>query len=284
MGLTTNYPFPVLAAQLQFICTPADYMKIVGPYIHKWGTLSLLKYSGYWRLIPEYTYAYCPICHHQYREQADTYCLKWWEGNYQLRDALYSIAEFHPQPLSRCRHWLGITGFTNLHGQIPDELNWFKQWTGEVPAVAPMFLPDDIESYVILHALPVCRIENNQFVPRYTIFVLTYFSQKPYEILNRIYSEESDDPEYRPLVGAISKLPGPSLSEWTQRGRLGWLDVSNPDLPLRIGPNSQLPDFYQNIQGSKERFNWEKPQSPILKTYKRFVRKLSNTLEDLFSN
>ncbi len=253
-----KYPFTALFPQLQFLCTPAEYTQILSPLARKWGAFPPQK-EDYWRIIPAYIYAYCPICRFPCREQADTYSLRVWGGANNLRDALFSIAQWHLSPLPRCLHFLGIAKFYNLHNQTPDELDWFQQETGEVPVVTPWLLPDDIESYVVLHALPICRIENNQFAPRYTVFVLTYFSQNPPEVLRRVYSEESADPEYLPAVLVTSKFPGPSLAEWAARGKLGWLDLTQPDLPLRIGKGAQLPEIYHNIQGSLEKYRWKIP-------------------------
>lgn len=272
-----DYPYPALVSQLQFLCTPAEYAKILGSRIRRWGALPLAEWD-YWKILPTYTYAYCPLCQRQYQEQADTYSLRMWGGACYLWDALCGLAEDHPAPLKRCVHWIGVAHFTNLHGKMPTELDWFQQETGEIPVVTPWLLPDDIESYVILHALPLCRMERNQFVPSYTVFVLTYFSQYPGLVLKRIYSEPSDDPEYRPALLAPSNYTFPDFNEWAQRGKLGWLDLTKPDFPLSIGQDAILPDFYRGIQGSTERFYWTSRKSRLLSKLTRIFWRFVDSL------
>lgn len=255
-----RYPFDELLGQLQFLCAPAEYAQILGRLGRKWGALpEPEKRSDYWRIIPSYTFAHCPLCRFRYREQADTYSLRVWGGANNLRDALFSIAEWHPRPLPRCPHFVGIAKFYNLHQQPPEELDWFQHETGEVPTVTPWLVPEDLESYVVFHALPICRVERGRFVPRYTVFILTYFCKSPAEVMRRIYSEKSDDPEFRPLVLVNSQFRGPGLVEWAARGRLGWLDVTRSDRPLCVGPHERLPEIYQNIPGSQDKYVWAIP-------------------------
>jgi len=39
------------------------------------------------------------------------------------------------------------------------------------------------------------------------------------------------------------------LDRWAARGQLGWLDWTQPDLPLCLGPQQPLPALYTNIAG-----------------------------------
>jgi hypothetical protein len=253
-----SYPFPSLLNQLQFLCAPIQYEALLGSSIRKRGALpEAEKSNAYWQIVPAYKYAECPICHFQNREAADTYSLRAWGGGNYLREALYGTLKWHSSILSRCHHFLGIAQFYNLHGNTPDELDWYQHETGEVPVVTPWLMPDDIESYAVLHALPICRIERDQFVPRYTIFTLTYFAIDPQAIFRWLYSGEHELPEFATLISPKADVP--DLSEWAWRGKLGWLDFTKSDLPLQIEQVRTLPDIYQNIQGSKEKFYWKIP-------------------------
>jgi hypothetical protein len=157
-----------------------------------------------------------------------------------------------------------------LHDQLPREIEYLNNRTGEVPYLTPWFFQDDMESYVVLHALPICRTESNQFAPTYTMFSLTYFSQDPKLILQRHFAVEAErgkgDPEYHPATvypaGSIYTQHYDEtlydLAQWAVRGQLGWLDFTVADQPLRLGVGSQLPETYQRIHGNRKTYVWRK--------------------------
>lgn len=264
-----SYPYPPLLSLLKFFCTPDEYKQRIKPHIGWRGGIKNPPIGdAYWQVVPLYTYAICPICRHEYREPADTYSLGGWGPYPDLMPALYVIPSEYPTN-PPCAHFLGIHAFLNLHGHLPTEVDYLSNRTGEVPYLTPWFFPDDIESYAVLHALPICRLEAEQFVPRYTIFSLTYFSQQPKEVLQRHYAEEAEyakgDPEYY----GTTVCPAPiypvrldealyDLSAWAARGQLGWLDFTRADTPLRIGAGLQLPETYRNIQGNRNIYVWRK--------------------------
>ena len=72
--------------------------------------------------------------------------------------------------------------------------------SAEVPMIQIHLLPSNIQSHVVMHALPVCRIENNRFIPKYTLYVLTYFSVSPKEVIAQYSASQAEkydsDPEY----------------------------------------------------------------------------------------
>jgi hypothetical protein len=161
--------------------------------------------------------------------------------------------------------------FLNLHDKQPKEVEYMENNTGEVPYITPWNFPDGLESYAVLHALPICRIENTQFVPRYTVFSIAYFS-RDLDLLFRHFSTEAeaagvkDDPEYYP---ATVWPPGNmnthqydeslyDLTAWAERGQLGWLDVTKTDQSLCLGMGMQLPEMYRQIKGRRWRFVWDK--------------------------
>ena len=108
-------------------------------------------------------------------------------------------------------------------------------------------LPDDIESYTVMHALPICRIEVDRFVPRYTLYTLTYYSAT--EDVKTLFERGREfctwsfvcrppgDPEEDPRWW--------DLNYWARTGRLHWLASDHPLLPLQKGPPDAFP--YSNI-------------------------------------
>ncbi|MGQ0603749.1 MAG: hypothetical protein ACT4QE_18875 [Anaerolineales bacterium] len=266
-----DYPYPPLVPLLQFHRTPDEYRRLKALYLSSLvgGTKYPSPVDEYWRIVPHHTYAYCPICRTQYREPADTHELRGWGPSQDLLQVLYGVPGEYPTN-SPCPHFLGIHAFLNLHGNLPSEITYLENSTGEVPYLTPWFFPGDIESYAVLHALPICRIEADQFVPRYTVFSLTYFNQDPKLVLKRHYAVEAErgknDPEYD---AATVYPPGAiytgredetlyDLPSWAARGLLGWLDFTQANTPLQIGVGSKLPEIYQQIQGSRKTYVWRK--------------------------
>ncbi|HNB51663.1 MAG TPA: hypothetical protein PK530_06955 [Anaerolineales bacterium] len=259
-----KYAFPDLLPQHQILCTPEEYLEFfVTPddYFRKYGKHFSRspgyiphKNPNYWKIIPVYEYAECPICHSRITDPGDTYSIRVWGRSYasDLKDSLFGLANATIQKTpsgSRCPHFLGLANFTNLHGQIPDEVDGFLSITGEIPYITPQLLPSHLESYVVLHALPICRIENNQFVPRYTVFVISYFARNPAQVLQRIHDWQNSEGYERYVILDPPGSQSTDLRPWALAGKLGWLDYSQPDLPLVIGRGLTLPPIYQNIQG-----------------------------------
>jgi|SRR5579859_1759282 len=175
------YPYPELLPLLQVLCTPAEYAQ-VAPAREDWQSAAqfrehALDYPDYWRIVPQYTYAECPICHLRYHEPADTYSLSGWGSGPRLRQTVYVPASFPVHP--RCPHFMGIHQFLNLHGVRPVEESWLVGECGEVPYLTRKFFSADVATYAVLHALPLACSEGAAFVPRYTHFLLTYFSADP---------------------------------------------------------------------------------------------------------
>jgi hypothetical protein len=255
-----TYPYPELLPLLQFRCTTDAYQRAITPYLRQGSNRRILislipAMAEYWQIIPTYPYAECPYCHTRYHSSVDTYALWGWYPWRVLRDALY-VPEALVPPI-RCPHFIGVQQFLNLHQQPPTELEYFDNASGDVPYLSRGLFAARVPTAAILHALPICRIEDDQFAPRYTIFALTYFSQNPQAVLGRVLAREaaraSADPEY---FGTELDLPDSSGADYdlpacVKRGQLGWLDVTQATLPLRIGKDLQLPAIYGQIPGNR---------------------------------
>ncbi len=166
------------------------------------------------------------------------------------------------RPPRHCPHFVAVETFVNLNGWLPVETRSYTSLL-DVPFVMPVFLPDDIESYAVMHSLPICRMENGAFVPRYAAYMLTYYSTTPSALW---YRREHDpavaeayvqDPEYEgaKLNSCFDAQENPEwlkLRLWVERGKLKWLDPSSPDLRLRQGPPEAFP--YADIKGYQDYF------------------------------
>lgn len=201
--------------------------------------------ADYWQNIPEYLIARCPLCGATYSAQLDTYSLKYW-----LRP-IYGRAVFHDRGQTiGCSHFVVVHHFINLNGVKPTEID-YKRLNCEVPHVIPVFLPDDIESYAVMHALPICRVEEERFVPRYSLYTITYYSEAPSVLIKRRWQLPPSEAMF--IGRGLVKKDSWDLPKWVQVGKLYWLDPGLADLPLRIGPPEAFP--YTNIQGHREDHN-----------------------------
>lgn len=259
-----NYPYPELVKVLQFYCEPKKYQRVLSKYAKSNGTLRSFNVGeDYWSIVPVYTRAICPICQSELSSPIDTYSLL---GKGESTEIFYTELDEDSDLIGACSHFMATRQFLNLHGSYPTEKSYIRNKTGEIPIVSAWCLPNDIASYAVLHAIPVCRVAKGQFMPSYTRFFVSYFSEQREQVLNKRFEFERErgqgDPEFRP---AIFYAPGPNpqdgihydLQAWSQRGKLGHLDFSSPDLDLKIGNDTQLPVTYRNIQGEKREYTWK---------------------------
>jgi len=157
-----------------------------------------------------------------------------------------------------CRHFVATHAAINLNGEVPIDMKYCRI-AFDVPYVIPLFLPDDIPSFAVMHSLPICRIEGNAFVPRYIVYMMTYYSAEPKTLWTRRWSDPGEarnadvDSDYR----AVTMWPAAGQGEhrgeiwnlrlWVEAKRLHWFDFSKPDLPLKSGPPEEYP--YADIRG-----------------------------------
>jgi len=275
-----SYPYPELTNRLEFLCNLHKYKQIVAPLISPKGRLQTPpKDHPYWHILPKYPIAECPICAYRLQNLVDTYSLLGWGSSFHgLLQSLYRsdmpavtagpVTKGTPK-FAHCPHFMGIHSFLNLHEVPPPNTYYWSNRTGEVPYITPWFFPDDVPTYAVLHALPICRIEEDTFVPTYTVFSITYFSQDRKEILmrwrERVRNEGLGDPEYYPSLLAMpnsysyeERSAQHDLVTWARQGKLGFLDVTRPMLPLFIGPGTELPEIYQHIQGRLATYTWSR--------------------------
>jgi hypothetical protein len=219
----------------------------------------------YYQNLPNYVIAHCPLCGATCSARRDTYSLRYW---YKPCHGQFISGEYAKE--ISCSHFVAMHHFINLNGVMPTELH-YTELGCEVPYVIPVFLPDDIESYAVMHALPICRVEDGQFVPRYSVYMITYYSKEPSTLIERRWKISSSECI---LIGGLRRRSSWKLTRWVQSGKLQWLDPEVPDLPLRTGPVEAFP--YVNIQGRKDLSNsyrhgkWVNPS--FLASLKRYIR------------
>jgi len=286
------YPYPELRSIIQLKCAPKEYQRVITRFTKADGRImdERLVEPVYQFLLPDVTYARCPICGHILKCRVDIYSLQGWAVGPEFDQSLYpdgyQAADFRAktfvsmpddfppritpkdvfdgvQKFAHCEHFLGVHKFLNLHGALPP-FNYFINY-GEVPYVEPWILESSIPGFSILHALPVCKIENDDFLPAYTIFSLTYFCPNRASLFDEWREDAkksmNSDPEYYP--GLIS--PGyffkernriHDLAYFANIGRLGFLDFTQPQSPLIIGKGVSLPIIFNHIEG-RSYFEWE---------------------------
>ena len=209
--------------------------------------------------LPDYLVARCPLCGASYHARIDTHSLRY----------LSSIATDPPgyvySPKHQtigCSHFVAVTSFINLNGVLPEEFNFWDCQMGDVPVITPAFLSDDLLAAAVIHSLPVCRIEDDAFVPRYSLYMITYFASDPAEVWKRVRAEmhaiaaarpKDGNDEWDPVGYVYSSRARQSRPEigdlplWVQRKKLYWLDLRSPDLPLCKAPADDFP--YAQIRG-----------------------------------
>ena len=225
----------------------------------------------FWKNVPDYLIARCPICHGVFTARVDTHSLKLWFGTNNNNSGRYVFSQNEEYQDISCKHFLGVHSFLNLNGIFPEEKSNYFQNEYDVPFVSPLFLPDEVQSYVVMHNLPICRIEEGKFVPCYTLYTLTYFVAEEYVawvsisnasapirrgVIFERRAAERLDPDYDayefesflyPVSNARKHPDWWDLPLWVERKKLLWLVPYSPELPLRDGPVKDFP--YPNIQG-----------------------------------
>lgn len=202
----------------------------------------------YWEIIPTYTLARCPFCNKPYREQVDTYSLREW-------DLLFAYGANLLSPRAKqekCRHFLMIQPFLNLNGirpeKSPTEVDRKHVRFSERPHVMGVGLHEKEKSHAVIHSLPICKIEGNRFVPRYTVYTVAYFTGwRQTEISARIAAHD-DYYGRSPLAAPVSEADHDwwDLKAWVNKGKLSWLDTKN-NFELISGPIKDFP--YGDIEG-----------------------------------
>jgi len=273
-----GYPYSNSILPLLKIVTTTDHYRIVrakGRH-YRFNHVEEHAWKNYISIIPTYKYAQCPICDTDCIDYIDTYMLRP-TMRYELgHHSIYSPLRMKGAP---CEHYAGVQSFINYHGHFPYEISRIRGYS-EVPYVGKQIIDHD-GAHAVMHALPVCRIEDNQFIPRYTLFLVTYFALDIGAVYAAHYAQEYEfggkDPEFFPhnLVATNREY---NLIHLAKMGKLGWLDFNSKDLRLIIGEGSTLPEIYQDIPGRKS--NYDRRRNGIVHK----LHKLKETIRSIIHN
>ncbi len=231
-----------------------ELLKIeLSPLRYIWLKDSVRNPETYFPGLPTYTIARCPMCQVENTEKLDTYSLRQWPGvnAYQGKSVWgYNAIERH------CEHFALVQAFVNFHGRPPTET--LSTFGPEVPHVIGHLLEHaPLDCQAVIHALPICRLERQMprfwprwsFVPRYTLFLVSYFSPRPKDVHSRAMSFNA--PHFEPGYGrAFYALPDGrahwwDLTKWVEAGQLHWM--AGPHLDLYTHDVEAFP--YGGIEG-----------------------------------
>lgn len=242
------------AGLLQVTFTPETYRILLTKYRRGQAATRFSKSlagSDYWDRLPIYLLARCPFCAAAYTAKIDTHSLFGWVPHPEKYKGVYD--EEHQQ--IDCAHFVGVQTFVNLRNQVPRELAYYSSHL-DVPFVTPTLLPLDASSIAVMHGLPICRLEHEQFVPRYVAYTISYFTLQPLELRARRRAENqvtiARDHSFYPTLlytnaEAAVQPETFDLQHWVRQDKLYWLDLTAPDLPLKANPVETFP--YTGIQG-----------------------------------
>lgn len=220
--------------------------------------------------LPTYRVGRCPICSTPYVDIVDTYSLKMWVPGFAQWGGL-----FHADAVSEvCEHFAVVSKFWNFEGHLPDyssdELTFGHNFPSEVPHVLNVLDDRQDSLQAVMHALPICKIENDSFVPKYTLYTISYFSKEPFE---RSMAQGARNQYFRkPLKYQSANLANESRSEksiferddlwdlthFVNKGQLLWLELDNPDAKLMRCGEGIFP--YGNINGRRRPY-WQRVPS-----------------------
>jgi hypothetical protein len=232
-------------------------------------------------MIPTYIISRCPICHIPYQQAVDIYSLYLWNILHNADSVTYS-----PQGYERCEHFIGVHSFLNLNQRLPSKTELRNKTLystePEVPIITPTLLPDDIESYAVLHSLPICQPWGKRFLPRYILFMLTYYSTNRQALELRRLKEWIGGEEVieLPKAGvrwahghkrlmiyweeANTKPEARDLFYWVKKGKLRWLNLLTPDLSLNTG-DTEFP--YLGISGRATGLQYQEKKLEVVNTH-----------------
>ena len=250
--------------QLQITFAPDEYLELLARHSQPGDWLnSRVEIASYWDKLPRYLIARCPLCGVRFTNRADTHSLFEWGGSDSR-----SLSS-HPENTIPCAHFVGVEQFIHLNGNFPTELDYFPCTYGDVPIVVPELLLDELHAGAVIHSLPICRVEGDAFTPRYSVYTVTYYADSPAQARDRSYrlhypqgiGKDADTTPLFDTSGRGYREPlVADLRHWVERGKLLWLDLDDPTLPLKSGPTSDFP--YAGIQGVGGSYTYRKRPKP----------------------
>jgi hypothetical protein len=215
--------------------------------------------------LPRYLLARCPICGGSVAsaaditEAVDTFSLAgpgWWReeplgfGWYGLLPKPGGLYKFKTQPSyhAPCGHVQALTYGICLNGIHPDDVRHrHRVYIGsERPGLAGSFL-EERGNYAVLHTLPVGRLDDEVWQPRYTAYFVTYFKEALGGVRRMTFPPQAGNP---PCFNWRYGQWDYDLRAWLRRGKLFWLGPEAEGYPLRQKPVRDFPyDALDGLRG-----------------------------------
>lgn len=276
---------------LQITFEPTYYLELVEARLRERSILE--DNHPYWQKVPVYLIARCPLCGAPYERAIDTHGLyKWLFSSELYRDPFWNqqqadvthflLRRFDAKkkkkhsvskPTTGCAHIVGTQIFLNINGNMPREMDYLVNDWGDVPVITPEIFSHPMQSAAMMHSLPICRLENNQFIPKYSAYFLTYYAEdakamEKYAINEMHHPDQRKDkdewhggfPPFWPSWRINKEPMVADLGSWVEKKKLYWLDLDDPDLPLRTGTKERFP--YAGIKGYGTSWTYRKEPEP----------------------
>lgn len=212
--------------------------------------------------LPTYLLARCPICGGQVSEPIDTFSLSgigWWISEsrgfgwfgrpiQRVSDVFRPLmAKRFPEPSykAECEHVRAVCYGVNLNSIIPDDIKPASRVIigSERPGLLVPFMERE-RSLAAIHTLPVGRLDDVTWQPRYTAYFVTYYSEDTDVYLKSLAPRDPYDNQkfFWPY-----ELMDYDLEKWVRAGKLFWLGPEADDFPLCQEPLEAFP--YAGMDG-----------------------------------
>ncbi len=236
---------------LRFTFTPAEYEAFIPARTGQDGIFNPIAAGrDYLERLPRYLVARCPLCGAESLEPLDTHGLHGWYPMAE-RDQTVFLSRPTPGLVQRCQHFVAVQTFVNLNGHKPTEVHYYTSDLSDIPYVTAGLLLPDLPTYAVMHSLPICRVERNHFVPRYSAYTITYYAAEPASVRRRrraaLASIKVDVDSRLPFLTLYPTQEEQDLKHWVTQGQLQWLDATIDSLPLCEKSAKAFP--YLNIAG-----------------------------------
>ncbi|MCR9144069.1 MAG: hypothetical protein NXI24_17610 [bacterium] len=240
---------------LEFKASPAEYIEINARAESK--NLLVRMVDEYWNTIPVYTISRCPFCNKIHEEPVDTYTLRNWIPEARSgRDVFREELDVR----RHCQHMVIVQSFINFNGIRPEESatelsDGHFEFPAEVPHVIGFLLENDMETAAVMHSLPICRIENGEFVPRYSLYTITYYAANLFHVAllgGKLMHYREEEVGRRKLVHPMHEGDQDdwwNLWKWVEQDLLWWLEPDQPGSVLQHGSYEEFP--YKEIKGRR---------------------------------
>lgn len=190
---------------------------------------------------------------------------------FYLPDSPSSAAVIHSLPIHRIEDQQGSVYSLDLQTFVDPihdiRPNLERKWSPPEYKSFEQITPEDRE-----------RLASARFVRRYTTLAVTYYSEDPKRLIGdyvdrQITPQAASDPDFTAAdlhsMASTEEIKhhhpeGFDLPQWAAKSKLHWLDLEQPDLPLKSEPLDQFPynEFFDfpdhpgSIRYHKGLFSW----------------------------